>query len=293
MSGLPAETAIGRVELIVRDIERSIAFYEGAIGLEVLERGVDSEEATLGAGSAPLLVLHGEPEAPPRPPRTTGLFHFAILVPSRPELARSLARLAAAGWRLTGASDHLVSEALYLDDPDGIGIEIYRDRPREEWPHDGDTVRMATLPLDLQGLVADGGQTLAGARLQPASTTGLTPGTRIGHVHLNVADITDSERFWCDRFGFDVTVRTYPGALFVSAGGYHHHLGLNTWNGPGAPSPPEGAVGLWSFEVTTAADAVEEARERLAGAGAAIEDGEARLRTRDPAKIAVELVGSV
>ena len=127
MPSLPDETRIGAVELVVRDLDRSVSFYERAIGLEVTGRELDAE-VRLGAGGEPLLVLRGEPEAPPRPPGTTGLFHFAILVPSRPELARSLDRLIEAGWRLTGASDHLVSEALYLDDPDGIGIEIYRDR---------------------------------------------------------------------------------------------------------------------------------------------------------------------
>jgi catechol 2,3-dioxygenase len=283
LGGLPAETEIGRVELVVRDLERSISFYEGMLGLELLDRMVDGE-ASLGAGGRPFLVLRGEPEAPPRPPGTTGLFHFAILVPSRPELARSLNRLVERGWRLTGASDHLVSEALYLDDPDGIGIEVYRDRPREEWPHDGDTIRMATLPLDLQGVMAELPE--AGAAAE-----GIAAGTKVGHVHLNVADIGDSERFWCDLVGFDVTVRTYPGALFVSAGGYHHHVGLNTWNGPGAPPPPEGAIGLERFEVVTAAEAVTAAGERMAGVGAAAADEGGRLRARDPAGIAVEIVG--
>jgi catechol 2,3-dioxygenase len=259
---LPDDTAIGAVELVVRDIDRSVAFYERAIGLEVLERELDAE-VKLGAGGSALLVLRGEPEAPPRPPRTTGLFHFAILVPSRPELARALQRLVDAGWRLTGASDHLVSEALYLDDPDGIGIEIYRDRPRSEWLHDGETIRMATLPLDLDGVMSE----LPG---EPAEH--MADGTVIGHVHLNVADIPASERFWCDEVGFDVTVRTYPGALFVSAGGYHHHLGLNTWNGPGAPPPPPGAIGLERFQV-------------VAGGGTG------SVVARDPSGIEVEIVG--
>ncbi len=246
---LPDDTAIGVVHLVVRDLERSVGFYRRLIGLEEIERrgGV----ARLGADGHALLELRGEPEASPRPARTTGLFHFAILVPSRGELACSLARLAAGGGRLTGASDHLVSEALYLNDPDGIGIEIYRDRPREEWEYDGDAIRMATLPLDLEAILAelpesfDPGQPIAA-------------GTRIGHVHLNVASIADSESFYADGLGFDVTVRTYPGALFVSAGGYHHHLGLNTWGGEGVPPPPEGAIGLERFElVVPNAEAVE------------------------------------
>jgi catechol 2,3-dioxygenase len=281
--GLPAETEIGRVELVVRDLERSISFYEGMLGLELLDRMVDGE-ASLGAGERPFLMLRGEPEAPPRPPRTTGLFHFAILVPSRAELARSLNRLVERGWRLTGASDHLVSEALYLDDPDGIGIEIYRDRPREEWPHDGDTIRMATLPLDLQGVMAE--------LPEAGAAEGIAAGTKVGHVHLNVADVGDSERFWCDLVGFDVTVRTYPGALFVSAGGYHHHLGLNTWNGPGAPPAPVGAIGLERFEIRTDAGALTATTERLRGAGVEVDAGEGVARARDPAGIAVEIVAA-
>ena len=237
---LPDETAIGAVDLIVRDLDRSLGFYTQTIGFEDLGRkgGV----AALGGGGRTLLRLRGEPEAPPRPPRTTGLFHFAILVPSRAELARSLMRLADRGWQLTGASDHLVSEALYLNDPDGIGIEIYRDRAREDWAHQDGTVQMATLPLDLDDIASE---LEAGAELGAP----IAAGTVIGHVHLNVADLASSESFWCGEVGFGVTVRGYPGALFVSAGGYHHHLGLNTWYGAGAPAPPAGAIGLESFEI--------------------------------------------
>ncbi len=237
---LPGETAIGAVDLVVRDLDRSLGFYESTLGFE--RTGGNGGTAHLGTGGRTLLRLRGEPEAPPRPPRTTGLFHFAILLPSRPELGRSLMRLADRGWRLTGASDHLVSEALYLNDPDGIGIEIYRDRPRSEWPRQDGAIQMATLPLDLDAIAAEAP---AGAALDSP----LAAGTVIGHVHLNVADIPASEEFWCGEVGFDVMVRTYPGALFVSAGGYHHHLGLNTWNGPGAPPPPQGAIGLESFDV--------------------------------------------
>jgi catechol 2,3-dioxygenase len=239
VAALPSGTAIGAVALTVRDLERSLDFYENALGFRALER--NGNEAALGADGNPLLELHADPSAPEPPPRTTGLFHYAILVPSRPELARSLARLAERRWPLTGASDHLVSEALYLNDPDGIGIEIYRDRPRDEWPREGGTIQMATLPLDLDGVLGD-------LPDQPP-VEGLAGGTRIGHVHLNVADLADSEAFYCDELGFEVTVRAYPGALFVAAGGYHHHVGLNTWNGPGAPPPPEGAIGLRHFEI--------------------------------------------
>jgi catechol 2,3-dioxygenase len=237
---LPDQTEIGVVTLVVRDLERSVSFYERSLGLDAVA-GPDGV-ARLGDGKRAFLELRGEPEAPPRPPHTTGLFHFAVLVPSRADLAASLARLGATGVGLTGASDHLVSEAIYLNDPDGIGIEIYRDRPRDEWQRDGGELRMATLPLDLQAVL---GELPAG--FDPGQP--VAAGTRVGHVHLNVADLEESERFYVGELGFDVTVRSYPGALFVSTGGYHHHLGLNTWNGEGVPPPPPGTIGLDRFEL--------------------------------------------
>ena len=240
MPGISPEAAIGAVELTVRDLARSLDFYEHTLGFRRLD-AADSH-ASLGAGKAPLLRLHGDPKAPARPRRTAGLFHFAILVPSRPDLARSLALLAERRWPLTGASDHLVSEALYVNDPDGIGIEIYRDRPREEWELDGDQVRMATLPLDLDSIIGDLDEPALG---DPE----LAPATRIGHVHLNVADLADSEAFYCGELGFHVTTRSYSGALFVAADEYHHHVGLNVWNGEGAPPPPDGAIGLRHYEI--------------------------------------------
>ena len=198
----------------------------------------------MGTGDAsdtPVVELVGDPDAPPRPRGTSGLFHLAILVPGRPDLARALQRVAEAGWRLTGASDHLVSEALYLSDPEGNGIELYRDRPREQWPVRDGVLQMDTLPLDLDGVLGE-------LRREDASA-GMPPGTRIGHVHLNVGDLAAAEAFYSGALGFDVTVRGYPGALFVSAGGYHHHLGLNTWAGEGVPPPPSGSRGLREFEI--------------------------------------------
>jgi catechol 2,3-dioxygenase len=237
---LPPETHIGAVALTVRDLDRSLDFYENTMGLRLLAR--EGDEAAIGADGRPLLELHADPEAPERPRHTTGLFHFAVLVPSRRDLARWLARVAERRWPLTGASDHLVSEAIYLNDPDGIGIEVYRDRPRSEWQRRGDEIAMATIPLDLDGVLGELGA-------DAPEWKGMDPATVMGHVHLNVADIGDSERFYCDELGFDVIVRSYPGALFVSAGGYHHHLGLNVWNGQGVPAPPAGAVGLRHFEI--------------------------------------------
>ena len=282
MPSIHPETTIGSVDLTVTDLERSLAFYTGTLGFRELGRA--DGIANLGVeGSGPLLVLHGEPQAPPRPPRTTGLFHFAILVPSRPDLARVLGHLVESGWPLTGASDHLVSEALYLNDPDGIGIEIYRDRPRDEWEESAEGVRMATLPLDLRALLreADG---------EDASWRGMPSGTRIGHVHLNVADLDDSEAFYSGVLGFDVTVRGYPGALFVSAGGYHHHLGLNTWNGEGVPPPPEGAVGMSDYVIAVPDEGeLDRLEGRLRETGNDAERRNGSVLTHDPAGLRVAL----
>jgi catechol 2,3-dioxygenase len=243
----------GAVRLAVADLDGTRAFYERTIGLRPSEP-VD-EVTALGANGTPVVELLQSPQAPPRPAGTTGLFHLAILVPSRLELARSLRRVVRSGWSLTGASDHLVSEALYLSDPEGNGIEVYRDRPREEWRYAGGQLQMSTLPLDLQGLAAelgDGGE----------GEDGVAAGTRIGHVHLNVADLDQAERFYHGALGLDVTVRGYPGALFVASGAYHHHVGLNTWAGEGAPPPPPGTRGLCRFELVADDEAELERVER-------------------------------
>ena len=237
---LPGDAHIGQVSLTITSLDRSIAFYRDVLGFHELTR--DGQRAELGPGDGrTLLALHEQPQAIARPRRSAGLFHFAILVPSRAALGRSLRRLADRRWPMTGASDHLVSEALYLNDPDGLGIEIYRDRPRDEWPRQHGQLLMATDPLDLQGVHDEPGAELPWA--------GLDAGTTIGHVHLHVPHLDTAEAFYCGRIGFEPTVRGYPGALFVAAGGYHHHLGLNTWTGIGAPPPPEHAVGLRAFTI--------------------------------------------
>jgi catechol 2,3-dioxygenase len=277
---LPGATTVGPVSLTVADLDGVAAFYQKAIGLEPRDGAPGT--ARLGAGDRTLVELVGDREAPPRPPGTTGLFHLAILVPDRPALATAMRRVAAAGGRFTGASDHLVSEALYLNDPEGNGIEIYRDRSRDEWTYRDGQLEMDTLPLDLRNLLAE----------EDGDAPGMPAGTIIGHVHLNVADIPASEGFYADALGFDVTVRGYPGALFVSAGGYHHHLGLNVWNGEGAPPPPAGSRGLRHFEVVLPSEGdAERAAARLRDAGFEHEDGDEGIRVRDPTGNGVLLRG--
>ncbi len=263
----------GAIRLNVADLDGARAFYEQTIGLRQV--GGDAEVLRLGTNGTALVELVDAPGAPRRPPHTTGLFHLAILHQSRLELARALSRVGRSGWSLTGASDHLVSEALYLSDPEGNGIELYHDRPRADWRYVDGRLEMSTLPLDLDGLAAEAGG-------DPGSG-GLSSGARIGHLHLNVADLGQAEAFYCGLLGFEVTVRGYPGALFVSTGGYHHHLGFNTWAGRGAPSPPAGALGLNRFELSVQqALELDRIERRLSEAGIDAERGEDGIRVADP-----------
>ena len=277
-------TSMGAVRLTVADLDRVRDFYRDAIGLSELE--ASEGLVRLGTGDPAdraVVELVSDPNALPRPRATSGLFHLAILVPSRPDLARALQRIAEAGWRLSGASDHLVSEALYTSDPEGNGIELYRDRPRDEWPVRDGVLQMDTLPLDLDGVLGE-------LRREDANA-GMPPGTRIGHVHLNVGDLAAAESFYSGALGFDVTVRGYPGALFVSAGGYHHHLGLNTWAGEGVPPAPAGSRGLREFQIVLpSADLVAQEGERLGEAGFEPEREEGDIRASDPSGNSVVLV---
>jgi len=241
---LPADAHIGHVSLTVRDLDRSLLFYRDVLGFVEARREGRSLYLSPPGGRV-LIELHERTDAVAKPRRSAGLYHFAILVPSRAALGRSLRRLAEKRWPISGAADHLVSEALYLNDPDDLGIEIYRDRPRDSWRIVDGEMAMATDPLDLDAI-----------HEEPGAETpwqGLEAATVMGHVHLHVPHIDTAEAFYCGRIGFDPTVRRYPGALFVSAGGYHHHLGLNTWVGVGAPPPPENAVGLRAFTIESAA----------------------------------------
>jgi catechol 2,3-dioxygenase len=277
---LPAATAIGGATLRVADADRSLRWYVDMMGLELIDRA--RNRIVLGAGGKRFLDLEVRAGAAPRDESTTGLYHVAILVPDRPSLAGVLSRIAAAGVRL-GASDHLVSEALYIWDHDNNGLEIYRDRPREQWSWDGKHVRMATDPLDLRGLLADAG----GKEREP-----MPAGTRMGHVHLQVGDLAAARKFYCDVLGFEQTAGR-GGALFVSAGGYHHHVGLNTWHSLNGPPPAEGAAGLVVFEIVLPdRAALAAAKDRLRAAGYATTNDGDGFRVRDPWSAAIRFAVS-
>ncbi|GIK72089.1 MAG: catechol-2,3-dioxygenase [Chloroflexota bacterium] len=229
----------GAVRLVVRDLDRSLRYYQERIGLRLLRR--EDGAAALGADQDVLLTLVEQPDALPVQRGRTGLYHFALLTPDRVALSRVLNHLLATQTPIDGASDHGVSEALYLSDPDGHGIEIYRDRPRREWPFVKGSLGMTTDPLDVRGLVA--------ADRTRAPWEGIDPHTVMGHVHLHVADLAAAEHFYVDLLGLDLMQRFGGQAAFVSAGGYHHHLGLNTWAGIGAPPPPPTAARLLDFQL--------------------------------------------
>lgn len=245
---------IGTVALKVHDLAAMTAFYRDAVGLDVIA-GRDAS-ADLGVDGVVLVRLEAGAKTPTS---TAGLFHLALLLPSRAALADWLAHAAAIRLPLDGASDHLVSEALYLSDPEGNGIEIYRDRPRSDWPRDGQAIRMATERLDLQGLLAE-----ASGR----AWTGMPGGTRMGHIHLRVGDTAQAEAFYRDALGFDLMVR-YPGASFLATGGYHHHIAGNVWGSRGAAPRGEGEAGLAWFALVAREEADFAAmRARMEAAGA-------------------------
>lgn len=263
---------VGEVNIKVENLERSLSFYQEVIGFQVLEH--TGKRATLTAdGIRPLVSLEQPENVTPKQPGTTGLYHFALLLPNRTDLGKILEHLIKLNIQL-GSSDHLVSEALYLSDPDGNGIEIYRDRPSSDWTWNGNQVEMAVDPIDARGILAEAdGQ----------SWDGLPAGTVMGHIHLHVSDLKSTEDFYGRGLGFDVVSRFGSQALFISTGGYHHHIGLNTWNGVGAPSPAENSVGLNWFTLHFPS---EEKRttiiRQLESIGATIQEQRGKLLTEDP-----------
>ncbi len=249
---------VGRVGLVVRDLARVARFYRDAIGLDVIEEG--GGEATLGAAGTPLLHLREDPAARADDPRAAGLFHTAFLLPARADLGRWLRHAAATRVPLEGASDHLVSEALYLADPEGNGIEIYVDRPREAWEWQDGQVVMDTRAIDLEALAAAAG----------GSWDGAPEGTRVGHIHLRIGDLKEGEAFYGGTLGLDLVCR-YPGALFYSREGYHHHVGANVWRSRGAGRRDPHRAGLDWFELALDPAGYDAAAKRLGGA-AEVED---------------------
>ncbi len=262
---------ISSVSLDVGDLDRSTEFYERVLGLPVIAREDDSTQLG-GDAERPALQLRAIAEPTLVSPHSTGLFHVAWLHPSRAALADTVRRIARARWPIDGASDHGVSEALYLSDPDGLGIEIYSDRPRERWerPAGGRGVRMFTLPLDLDDLMAQ-------SPGEPQDA--VAPGTSIGHVHLKVADVPRADSFYRQALGFEEQAQL-PSAAFVSAGGYHHHIGLNSWQSAGSAPPPATAPRLRSigFELSDAG-AIDSLRRRVVDVAA-----EAALASPSPAQ---------
>ncbi|MBB6285132.1 VOC family protein [Geobacillus subterraneus] len=266
-------TFVSQVNIKVENIERSIAFYEQVIGFQVLGR-TDRTASFTADGQTVLLFIEQPDNVIPKRGRTTGLYHFAILLPARADLGRVLNHLLRIGYPLQGGADHWVSEAVYLADPDGNGIELYVDRPFSTWRWEKGEVAMSTEPLDVESLIAAG---------KGEAWHGLPKETLIGHIHLHVSELKRAEQFYTEGLGFDVVNRYGHQALFLSTGKYHHHIGLNTWNGVGAPMPPANSVGLDSFTMMLPD---EETKEKVAvqlmkiGASVAEENGS--LVTADP-----------
>lgn len=272
--GVLSTLSLGAVGLSVSDLERSIAFYRSAIGMTVLERA--NGTATLGVPDRPLLVLEERPGAA-RDPAAAGLFHFALLLPSRAALGVQLRHLLETGVPLTGAADHHVSEALYLDDPDGHGIELYRDRPRAEWRVNG-RIHLTNARLDRDGILAAG---------DGASFAGLAPGTVMGHVHLETCDVPAARAFYLDRLGFEQTDGRLHVA-FMSLAGYHHHVAVNDWEARRKPAAPDaGGIGLLWYEIGVPEADLPALTETLAD----VETTGDGLITRDADGIPIRFVG--
>lgn len=269
---LSEELVMGPVHLRVRDLERVGAFYHERLGLQVLAS--PGRARWFGVEQRPLVVLHGDPNATPSAARTTGLYHFALLHPSRAALGQSLRRLLEQEVPLQGGADHLVSEAIYLADPEGNGIELYRDRPRHDWPFREGQLQMATDPLDWDGVLAAAGAERDG---------NMAEGTVMGHVHLHVADLAAAESFYDELLGFDLVLRYGRAASFFSVGGYHHHLGANTWAGQGAPPPAEGSTGLLNFTMLLpSANHLGELADRLKDRGVNYQAEPGAINLADP-----------
>lgn len=279
-NSIDANTILDSVHLTVSDFKRALPFYQEVLGLQLNRR--QNGTAYLGAGGKDIVALTENPSAK-RARRATGLYHFAILVPSRFALAQSLKRIVEKQVPVQGFADHIVSEAIYLPDPDDNGIEIYRDRPRNKWYDAQGNFLIGTEPLDVDDLI----QELAE---RDSSWQGLEPETKLGHMHLHVANIAAAEKFYVDVLGFDLMARYGPSASFTSAGGYHHHIAFNTWAGVGVPPPPPDSIGLREFVIRLPNMlALSQVVDRVRNAGIVIEEVNDGLLVRDPAQNAMIL----
>lgn len=271
---LPPNTKIARASLTVTDITRALAFYTNTLGFHAHTRDTGQIALASSSNGQTLIQLVEQKDAQSKPRNTTGLFHIAIRVPSRTALSQVVRRLHEQQWPLLGASDHGVSEALYLNDPDGNGLEIYTDLPKAQWPTQGEHLAMYSAPLNVQKLH----QESAGR-----TDTLLPANTDIGHIHLQVSSLESSKHFYCNILGFDIRQDNYQGALFVAANGYHHHLGLNTWAGEGIPSPPENTVGLKTFTISIPdQETHDKIVERLDNNTILFQQNQNELITQDP-----------
>lgn len=278
---LPDETHIGRVRLQISDLDRSVAYYEKVLGMRVIERSASSAQLGPNGEDVVLIELVEKPGVRQVSRRgLLGLYHFAVLLPDRASLGSFLVHLSEIG-AYAGMSDHLVSEALYLTDPDGLGIEVYADRPRETWAASDHQLTMTTKPLDVESVVeAANGKKWDGA----------PKGTRIGHVHFHVGDIAQAESFYHKALGLDKIVWSYPGALFMSAGGYHHHVGVNTWAQGSPPATDDDARLLdWELKLPNA-EVVDAAARSIESQGFNVSRDENEAITRDGWGIRLRLV---
>lgn len=280
---MSAHSHLGPVTLTVANLDRAIQFYRDKLGLKLHHR--EGSNAALGAGGADLLVLYGDPAAARPAARSTGLYHVAILLPDRISLARELKHLIDQNVPLQGAADHCVSEALYLADPEGNGIEIYHDRPPETWEWRKGEIHMTTDPLDVENLLAE-------LIDEEAPFTGMPPGTKVGHVHLRVSDVPAAERFYREVLGLDLTTRYGPSASFLSWDGYHHHLAINAWGSLGASSPPAGALGLKDFVLHPTEARLRQIEEKVKSLNIPAQRSEAGLHLKDPSDNSIVLRAS-
>ncbi len=281
MSHLPPSTRPASVSLTSRDAASMREFYGGVLGFEEIPEQSGATAFLLSPDLASRILVESDPRSVHRSPSAPGLFHLAILYPDAAALGRTLRRLIAEGYPLDGAADHLVSQAVYLRDPEENGLELYIDRPREEWPQKEGELQMGTEYLDLEPILR------AGAELRPRDA-----GSRIGHIHLQVSNLERSGKFYQTVIGFEVTQRSFPGALFLSAGGYHHHLGINVWRSRGKPPAPANAAGLRGFRLAVPSlSAVHEVRDRAAENGIpAAPDGDRSVTIADPDGIPVTIL---